>query len=171
VPEALPRNRTGVTMPTARSRPADPAHPTLVDVLRDLRHTLNLPGKTSSGRTELDSLHALVAALYRIVDARVRRADTQASAAGDHLRTARAHLWQATEQMHLAFHQTPRPIRDRSRIPDDAPCDGPARESDPAPTICRRHLAVLTHVRAHCTPADLRVPLHGSPIRHTNRER
>lgn len=161
-------------MPTPYpSRPVDPAphYLTFAGVLLDLHRTIALPDEPVTDRAELDALHAHLVAIHRIVDAHSSRARASTAPEGDHLRTARAHLWQATEQMHLAFHHAPRAERETPRTPEHDACHRRLPEGAPALSICRRHITALARVRAHSTPADLRMPLPGQvQVRHAKKK-
>ncbi|WP_240497393.1 DUF6238 family protein, partial [Streptomyces hirsutus] len=79
--------------------------------------------------------------------------------AGRHLATAQTRLWQATAEVHSAFHLLPAPLFPTSTQatecrPDRLP------EGPPVLTICQRHLAAGHIVRRKNTPTDLNRPPH-----------
>ncbi|MGY4737771.1 DUF6238 family protein [Streptomyces sp. ATMOS53] len=144
---------------TSRTRPDD-AHPYLRAASAGVRHhtralapsDANPPRPTD--RLHLDVLHAHLAALLQLLDRLAENARPPHPAAGRHLATAHTHLWQATSEVHSAFHLLP------SNIAADAEPSAchPERlpEGPPVLTICQRHLAAGHVVRRKTTPTDLR---------------
>ncbi|MFE0187565.1 DUF6238 family protein [Streptomyces sp. NPDC059008] len=130
----------------------------------DFHRAINLPaGLTAATRTELDSLHAHLTALYGLLDAHTARTIPVAEAEGDHLRACRIRLWQAAEHLHAAYHAAPQP--GTGRLPTREACRARLPEGAPELTVCQRHLATAAQVRRDHTPADLRDPFTGL-IRH-----
>ncbi|MFE7318267.1 DUF6238 family protein [Streptomyces sp. NPDC057555] len=126
----------------------------------DFHRAINLPaGPLAAHRTELDTLHAHLTALYGLFDAHTARTGTVAEVEGDHLRACRIRLWQAAEHLHDAYHAAPHPST--GRPPTRDACRGRLPEGAPELTICQRHLATAAHVRRDHTPADLRDPITG----------
>ncbi|MEU1299980.1 DUF6238 family protein [Streptomyces shenzhenensis] len=126
----------------------------------DFHRAINMPvAPVAASRTELDTLHAHLIALYDLLDAHTARTTPVATVEGDHLRASRIRLWQAAEHLHAAFHTAPYlgtarpPTREvgRARLP----------EGTPELTVCQRHLATAGRVRRDHTPADLRDPFTG----------
>lgn len=118
--------------------------------------------QAAAERTEIDSLHAHVVALYRLVDSHTSRTAPVATVEGDHLRACRIRLWQAADHLHSAFHTAPR--RD-SRPPSPEACRARLPEGAPELTICQRHVATGVRVRRGHTPAELHDSVTGL-IRH-----
>ncbi|MFI9261393.1 DUF6238 family protein [Streptomyces sioyaensis] len=130
----------------------------------DFHRAINLPaGPLTANRTELDSLHAHVIALYGLIDAHTARTGPVAEAESDHLRACRIRLWQAAEHLHAAYHAAPHPST--GRLPSQEACRARLPEGAPELTVCRRHLVTAAQVRRNHTPADLRDPFTGL-IRH-----
>ncbi|MFF8481977.1 DUF6238 family protein [Streptomyces antibioticus] len=136
------------------------AHPYLRAASAGIRHHTRALAPSDADppkpgdRLHLDVLHAHLCALLQLLD---RLADTTRPphpAAGRHLATAHTRLWQATSEVHAAFHLLPgTPQADgetRSCHPERLP------EGPPVLTICQRHLAAGHVVRRKTTPADLR---------------
>ncbi|MCX5395627.1 DUF6238 family protein [Streptomyces sp. NBC_00102] len=144
---------------TSPTRPTD-AHPYLRAASAGIRHhtrSLTPPDAdppTLGDRAHLDVLHAHLTALLQLLD---RLADTtrpRHPAAGRHLATARTRLWQATSEVHAAFHLTPgtpQPDAETGTCRPERLPEGP-----PVLTICQRHLAAGHTVRRTTTPTDLR---------------
>ncbi|ONI49944.1 hypothetical protein STIB_56580 [Streptomyces sp. IB2014 011-1] len=105
-------------------------------------------------RPSLDVLHAHLAALLQLLDRLADSTRPPHPAAGRHLATAHTRLWQATGEVHAAFHLLP------SIAPVDAEASvcHPERlpEGPPVLTICQRHLTAGHVVRRKTTPTDLR---------------
>jgi hypothetical protein len=103
-------------------------------------------------------VHAHLAALLQLLDRLAETVRPPHPAAGRHLATAHTRLWQATSEVHSAFHLLPSsPAADTGTgvcRPERLP------EGPPVLTICQRHLAAghvvrrkttLTGLRAHTT--------------------
>ncbi|MGW2087535.1 DUF6238 family protein [Streptomyces sp. NPDC001880] len=126
----------------------------------DFHQAINMPvAPIAASRTELDSLHAHLIALYGLLDAHTARTSPVATAEGDHLRACRIRLWQAAEHLHAAYHAAPHPVTDR--LPTREECRARLPEGAPDLTVCQRHLATAARVRRDHTPADLRDPFTG----------
>ncbi|MEV3853170.1 DUF6238 family protein [Streptomyces sp. NPDC050095] len=126
----------------------------------DFHRALNMPvAQVAAPRTELDSLHAHVIALYDLLDAHTQRTTPVATTEGDHLRACRVRLWQAADHLHAAFHAAPHP--GTGRLPSREACRARLPEGTPDLTICQRHLTTAARVRRVHTPADLRDPFTG----------
>ncbi|MEJ8650631.1 DUF6238 family protein [Streptomyces sp. MS1.AVA.3] len=126
-------------------------------------HTRSLASRTqhttsSADRVHLDVLHAHLTALHQLLDQLAEAARPPYPAAGRHLATAHARLWQAAAAVHDAFHLLP--VADETSA--ETECH-PERlpEGPPVLTICQRHLAAGHVVRRKTTPSDLNTPLHG----------
>ncbi|MFB7255060.1 DUF6238 family protein [Streptomyces nojiriensis] len=141
--------------------PLSDAHPYLRAATAGLRHhTRTLTAQTAVGesarpadRPHLDSLHAHLTALHRLLDQLAERTRPERPASGRHLATAHARLWQAADAVHAAFHLLP------AAAPGASDCH-PERlpEGPPVLTICQRHLAASHAVRRKTTAADLAAP-------------
>ncbi|PZT74115.1 MULTISPECIES: DUF6238 family protein [unclassified Streptomyces] len=130
----------------------------------DFHRAINMPvAPVAASRTELDSLHAHLVALYGLLDAHTARTAPVAGVEGDHLRACRVRLWQAAEHLHAAYHAAP--PRVTGRLPTREACRARLPEGAPDLTMCQRHLATAARVRRDHTPADLRDPFTGL-IRH-----
>ncbi|MDJ1132007.1 DUF6238 family protein [Streptomyces iconiensis] len=126
----------------------------------DFHRAINLPdAPIAASRTELDSLHAHLVALYGLLDAHTISTSPVAGVEGDHLRACRIRLWQAADHLHAAFHTAPHP--DTGRPPGREACRARLPEGAPELTVCQRHLAASARVRRDHTPADLRDPFTG----------
>ncbi|WP_405852437.1 DUF6238 family protein [Streptomyces sp. NBC_00090] len=126
----------------------------------DFHRAINMPvAPVAAGRTELDSLHAHLVALYGLLDAHTARTSPVDAAEGDHLRACRIRLWQAAEHLHAAYHAAPHPVT--GRLPTREACRARLPEGAPDLTVCQRHLATAARVRRSHTPADLRDPFTG----------
>ncbi|MGW5017100.1 DUF6238 family protein [Streptomyces cacaoi] len=147
-------------MPTASlPEPASDFVPFATAAL-DFHRALNLSdAPVPASRTELDSLHAHLVALYGLLDAHTTRTSLVAEAEGDHLRACRIRLWQATDHLHAAFHAAPHP--DTGRPPGREAHRARLPEGGPELTVCQRHLAVSARVRRDHTPTDLRARYTG----------
>lgn len=142
------------TSPTAGADPdLLPYATTALDVLR----LTSLHDDAPPGRPDLDAFHAHTVALYGLIDSHATACRLADPAAAGHLHAARVRLWQAADQLHMAYHQRPA----------DGTCPTP-RQSHPegrtAPTVCQRHQHCTAQVRKIATPADLRTP-HPGPTR------
>ncbi|MFK4222220.1 DUF6238 family protein [Streptomyces sp. NPDC019890] len=142
--------------------PASEAHPYLRAATAGVRHhtrSLN-PAATSTprpaNRVHLDVLHAHLTALHELLDQLAETTQPPHPAAGRHLAAAHTRLWQATAEVHDAFHALP------SAHEAEAECH-PERlpEGPPVLTICQRHLAGSHAIRRKTTPTDLNTPLPG----------
>ncbi|MCZ4101296.1 hypothetical protein G3I60_39985 [Streptomyces sp. SID13666] len=145
---------------TFRTSPDD-AHPYLRAAsagvrhhTRALAHTAATPA-TSVDRVHLDVLHAHLTALHHLLDQLAGTTRPRHPAAGRHLTTAHTRLWQATAEIHSAFHLLPNLSTAQGAgasecRPDRLP------EGPPVLTICQRHLAAGHSIRRKTTPTDLR---------------
>ncbi len=99
-------------------------------------------------------LHAHLAALLQLLDRLADNTRPPHPAAGRHLATAHTRLWQATSEVHAAFHLLP----STTVAEAEASVCHPERlpEGPPVLTICQRHLAAGHVVRRKTTPTDLR---------------
>ncbi|MGW6454381.1 DUF6238 family protein [Streptomyces sp. NPDC055078] len=147
--------------------PSSPdASPYLRAATAGLRHhtraltTGNPTAPQAADRAHLDTLHAHLTALHRLLDQLTEQIRPPHPTAGRHLAAAHTRLWQASTAVHDAFHTLP-----PGPGGTGSDCD-PERlpESPPVLTICQRHLTAGHAVRRKTTPADL-TPLHG----HTTR--
>ncbi|AKJ10177.1 hypothetical protein ABB07_09120 [Streptomyces incarnatus] len=112
-------------------------------------------------RTHLDTLHAHLTELHRLLDQLAEAARPPHPAAGRHLAAARTRLWQATTDIHAAFHLLPAASADSAEYQPGQLPEGP-----PFLTICQRHLAAGHVVRRKTTPTDLhRAPHTTSCVR------
>lgn len=111
-------------------------------------------------RVHLDVLHTHLTALHQLLDQLAAATRPPYPAAGRHLAAAHARLWQATAEIHGAFHTLP--LTDGTLTAGSEDCD-PQRLIDGPPvlTICQRHLAAGHTVRRKTTPTDLTSPVHG----------
>ncbi|MET9430002.1 DUF6238 family protein [Streptomyces sp. NPDC003036] len=138
-------------------RPGGPAagdaHPFLRAATAGLRHhtRAQTPDEAArpTDRPHLDTLHAHLTTLHRLVDQLAEHTRPERPAAGRHLATAHTRLWQAAESVHAAFHLLPAPVGDGDCHPERLP------EGPPVLTICQRHLAAVHAVRRKTTAADL----------------
>ncbi|AXG80771.1 DUF6238 family protein [Streptomyces paludis] len=144
---------------TSRTPPSD-AHPYLRAASAGVRHhtrALAPPGTNPprpADRLHLDVLHAHLAALLHLLDRLAENTRPPHPAAGRHLSTAHTLLWQATSEVHSAFHLLPAhaeaEVETSTCHPERLP------EGPPVLTICQRHLAAGHVVRRKATPTDLR---------------
>ncbi|MFG2996586.1 DUF6238 family protein [Streptomyces sp. NPDC048340] len=135
------------------------AHPYLRAATAGIRHhTRGLAPQadrprpmTAADRAHLDALHAHLTTLHQLLDQLTGATRTTSPAAGRHLATAHTRLWQASAEVHDAFHTLP---------PDSASTSAECRpdrlDGPPVLTICHRHLAAGHAIRRKTTPADLR---------------
>ncbi|MFG2924236.1 DUF6238 family protein [Streptomyces sp. NPDC048305] len=145
--------------------PPENAHPYLRAASAGVRHhtrALAPPDAAQprlADRQHLDVLHAHLTALLHLLDRLAEATRPPRPAAGRLLATAHTRLWQATNDVHNAFHLLPADAsadaEARACRPDHLP-DGP-----PVLTICQRHLAAGHVVRRKTTPADLNTPVPG----------
>ncbi|WP_406404004.1 DUF6238 family protein [Streptomyces uncialis] len=111
-------------------------------------------------RAHLDTLHAHLTALHRLLDQCAEQIRPSHPTAGRHLAAGHTLIWQATAAVHDAFHTLPAtPGATGSDCEPERLPQGP-----PVLTICQRHLAAGHAIRRKTTPTDL-TPLHG----HTTR--
>ncbi|MEU9246592.1 DUF6238 family protein [Streptomyces sp. NPDC048385] len=143
---------------TSRTRPDD-AHPYLRAASAGIRHHTRALARSAPAasavvdRVHLDVLHAHLTALHQLLDQLAESARPPHPAAGRHLATAHARLWQATAEVHSAFHLLPASTSDASECHPERLPEGP-----PVLTICQRHLAAGHIVRRKTTPTDLNRP-------------
>ncbi|MER7851387.1 DUF6238 family protein [Streptomyces bacillaris] len=138
----------------------DDAHPYLRAATAGVRHHTRAVTPSETGprkpadRPNLDVLHTHLAALLHLLDSLADNTRPPHPAAGRHLATAHTRIWQATSEVHAAFHLLP-----STTAADTEPsvCQ-PERlpEGPPVLTICQRHLAAGHVVRRKTTPTDLR---------------
>ncbi|MFJ8676319.1 DUF6238 family protein [Streptomyces sp. NPDC093589] len=140
------------------SATSDDAHPYLRAASAGIRHHTRAASASPADRVHLDTLHTHLTALHQFLDRLADATRPSHPAAGRQLAAARTRLWQATAEVHSAFHLVPSP----SAPADAAECH-PERlaEGPPVLTICQRHLATGHSVRRKTTPTDLNAPLHG----------
>ncbi|MFJ5265509.1 DUF6238 family protein [Streptomyces sp. NPDC088387] len=137
----------------------DDAHPYLRAASAGIRHHTRAlalsetnPPKRAD-RPHLDVLHAHLTALHQLVDRLADSTRPAHPAAGRHLTIAHTRLWQATSEVHSAFHLLPSTTTQaelEACHPEQLP------EGPPVLTICQRHLASGHAVRRKTTPTDLR---------------
>ncbi|MFD3910050.1 DUF6238 family protein [Streptomyces sp. NPDC058603] len=138
---------------------ADDAHPYLRASTAGIRHharTLDrsVPPKPVD-RLHLDVLHAHLTALHQLLDQLTEAARPPYPGTGRHLAAAHTRLWQATAEVHAAFHLLP------SATPNSTECrPEQLPEGPPVLTICQRHLTAGHAVRRKTTPTDLHHPPH-----------
>ncbi|MFK0121641.1 DUF6238 family protein [Streptomyces sp. NPDC090994] len=133
--------------------PSGDAHPYLRAATAGVRHHTRAlkhpPQPEPADRAHLDVLHAHLTELHRLLDQLAEATRPPRPGAGRHLATAQTQLWQATAEIHAAFHLLPPAAGDTVCRPDRLP------EGPPVLTICQRHLAAGHIVRRKTTPADL----------------
>ncbi|AJE87436.1 hypothetical protein SLNWT_7060 [Streptomyces albus] len=137
--------------------PAADAHPYLRAASAGIRHHTRAlaPAGTSEARSadrlHLDVLHAHLTAVHQLLDRLAENTRPPHPGAGRHLATAHTRLWQATSEVHSAFHLLP-----TATGPEASACH-PERlpEGPPMLTICQRHLAAGHSIRRRTTPTDL----------------
>ncbi|MFF7438983.1 DUF6238 family protein [Streptomyces sp. NPDC008122] len=136
-----------------RDAPAGDAYPYLRAATAGLRHHTHAQRATGedrpSDRLQLDALHAHLTVLHRLMDQAAEQTRPERPAAGRHLATAHARLWQAADSVHAAFHLVPAAAEDGACHPERLP------EGPPFLTICQRHLAAVHAIRRKTTAADL----------------
>ncbi|MCZ0990347.1 DUF6238 family protein [Streptomyces diastatochromogenes] len=130
------------------------AQPYLRAATAGVRHhtrTLNRPAAAAPvSRVHLDALHAHLAEVQRLLHQLAETTRPPHPGAGRHLATAHTRLYQATTEIHAAFHLLPATSADSTQCrPEQLPA-GP-----PFLTICQRHLAAGHIVRRTTTPTDL----------------
>ncbi|MCA1223234.1 DUF6238 family protein [Streptomyces sp. 8L] len=139
------------------SRPDD-THPYLRAASAGVRHHTRAlaPSDTNpprpADRVHLDVLHAHLTVLHQLLDRLAETTRPPHPAAGRHLATAHTRLWQATSEVHSAFHLLPCDGESTACRPEQLP------EGPPVLTICQRHLAAGHVVRRKTTPSDLAAP-------------
>ncbi|NEB01962.1 DUF6238 family protein [Streptomyces sp. SID13726] len=144
--------------------PAGDAYPYLRAASAGIRHhTRALAPRTQhsaspADRVHLDVLHTHLTALHQLLDRLAATTRPPHPAAGRHLATAHARLFQTATAVHDAFHLLP--VADGP--PTDTDCH-PERlpEGPPVLTICQRHLTAGHAVRRTTTPRDLNTPPPG----------
>ncbi|MFF1280653.1 DUF6238 family protein [Streptomyces sp. NPDC058299] len=138
-------------------RPSEPdAHPYLRAATAGVRHHARaLNPAASPDRGHLDTLHAHLTELHRLIDQLAEVARPPHPAASRHLATAHTRLWQATTEIHAAFHLLP---GNAAQSDTETSACHPERlpEGSPVLTICQRHLAAGHSIRRKTTPTDLR---------------
>ncbi|MFF1420067.1 DUF6238 family protein [Streptomyces sp. NPDC058280] len=138
---------------------ADEAHPYLRASTAGIRHHARTVDRSVPpepvDRLHLDVLHAHLTALHRLLDQLAEAARPPYPGAGRHLAAAHTRLWQATAEVHAAFHLLPSATTDSTECRPELLPEGP-----PVLTICQRHLAAGHIVRRKTTPSDLNRPPH-----------
>ncbi|MFD7013929.1 DUF6238 family protein [Streptomyces sp. NPDC059928] len=117
---------------------------------RGLAHTAG-----PADRVHLDLIHAHLTALHQLLDRLAEQTRPPHPAAGRHLAGAHLRLWQATAEVHDAFHKLPSATSDTTLCRPERLPEGP-----PVLTICQRHLACGHTIRRKSTPTDLNTPPH-----------
>ncbi|MFE3645908.1 DUF6238 family protein [Streptomyces sp. NPDC059169] len=134
---------------------ADDAHPYLRAATAGVHHhTLALNRSAPRGpadRVHLDVLHAHLTALHQLLDQLAETTRPAHPTAGRHLATANTRLWQATAEVHTAFHLIPAASANATDCRPERLPEGP-----PVLTICQRHLSAGHTIRRKTTPTDLR---------------
>lgn len=141
--------------------PPDDAHPYLRAASAGVRHHTRALTRTADAppapvdRIHLDVLHAHLTALHQLLDQLAETTRPPHPAAGRHLITAHTRLWQATAEVHSAFHLLPsNPAAQSTEASECHPERLP--EGPTLVTICQRHLAAGHIIRRKTTPTDLR---------------
>ncbi|MFE6548280.1 DUF6238 family protein [Streptomyces sp. NPDC057746] len=140
--------------------PPDDAHPYLRAASAGVRHhTRSLASSDAipprrADRLHLDVLHAHLTALLQLLDRLAETTRPPHPAAGRHLASAHTRLWQATSEVHSAFHLLPANTAAEGETSACHPEGLP--EGPPVLTICQRHLAAGHVVRLKTTHTDLR---------------
>ncbi|PKT72313.1 hypothetical protein CW362_14575 [Streptomyces populi] len=144
---------------TSRTPPGD-AHPYLRAASAGVRHhtralaSSDATAPRRADRPHLDVLHAHLTALLQLLDRLAETTRPPHPAAGRHLAGAHTRLWQATSEVHSAFHLLPASTAAEGETnichPERLP------EGPPVLTICQRHLAAGHVLRRKATPTDLR---------------
>ncbi|WP_399028653.1 DUF6238 family protein [Streptomyces sp. 15-116A] len=135
---------------------APDAHPYLRAATAGVRHHARALNRAAPpDRGHLDTLHAHLTELHRFIDQLAEAAAPPHPAAGRHLATAHTRLWQATTELHSAFHLLP---GNTAQADTETSACHPERlpEGPPVLTICQRHLATGHSIRRKTTPTDLR---------------
>ncbi|MGK4906438.1 DUF6238 family protein [Streptomyces albus] len=142
---------------TTASPPGETAHPYLRAASAGIRHHSRSLARrddpTLVDRAHLDTLHAHLTALHKLLDQLTETARPPHPAAGRHLANAHRTLWQATAEVHNAFHLLPAPTPGGEGETECHPERLP--EGPPVLTICQRHLAAGHAIRRKTTPSDL----------------
>ncbi|MEN8654403.1 DUF6238 family protein [Streptomyces sp. 21So2-11] len=143
---------------TSHPRPDD-GHPYLRAASAGVRHHTRAQATTArtapADRVHLDVLHAHLTALHQLLDQLAETTRPPHPAAGRHLSSAHTRLWQATTEIHSAFHLLPSNTSTESAEASEChPERLPA--GPPVLTICQRHLAAGHIIRRKTTPTDLR---------------
>ncbi|MFD4954048.1 DUF6238 family protein [Streptomyces sp. NPDC058451] len=139
--------------------PPDAAHPYLRAASAGIRHhtrALTPPNATPprpGDRLHLDVLHAHLTALLQFLNLLAENTRPPHPSAGRHLATAHTRLWQATSEVHSAFHLLPSTTVAEAEANACHPEQLP--EGPPVLTICQRHLTAGHAVRRKTTPTDL----------------
>ncbi|MFI8308748.1 DUF6238 family protein [Streptomyces sp. NPDC085927] len=137
--------------------PPGDVHPYLRAATAGIRHharALNRsPQPEPVARTHLDVLHAHLTELQQLFDQLAETTRPPHPSAGRHLAAAHTRLWQATAEIHTAFHLLPAASADSTECRPDRFLEGP-----PVLTICQRHLTAGHIVRRKTTPTDLNRP-------------
>ncbi|KUN40404.1 hypothetical protein AQJ30_07055 [Streptomyces longwoodensis] len=140
--------------------PPDDAHPYLRAASAGVRHhtralaSLDATPPRPADRLHLDVLHAHLTALHQLLDRLAETTRPPHPAAGRHLASAHTRLWQATSEVHTAFHLLPSTAVADAEASACHPEQLP--EGPPVLTICQRHLAAGHVIRRKTTPTDLR---------------
>ncbi|MGZ2361578.1 DUF6238 family protein [Streptomyces sp. 372A] len=138
----------------------DDAHPYLRAASAGVRHHTRALARSDSAppppatRQHLDVLHGHLTALLLLLDQLGETTRPPHPAAGRHLGAAHTRLWQATSEVHAAFHLLPGSTTAGAEASECRPDRLP--EGPPVLTICQRHLAAGHVVRRKTTPTDLR---------------
>ncbi|MEH0442078.1 DUF6238 family protein [Streptomyces scabiei] len=144
---------------TAPTRPHD-AHPYLRAASAGVRHHTRALAPSdanpprSADRLHLDVLHAHLTAVHQLLDRLAENTRRAHPAAGRRLATAHTRLWQATSEVHSAFHLLPTHTDAEAETSACHPERLP--EGPPVLTICQRQLAAGHSIRRKTTPTDLR---------------
>ncbi|GGL34529.1 hypothetical protein GCM10010095_19790 [Streptomyces anthocyanicus] len=138
-------NRSPATHPYLRAATAGVRHHT--------RAQDRAPLAQSVDRAHLDVLHAHLTELHRLLDQLAEAARPPYPGAGRHLATAHTRLWQASAEIHAAFHLLPTASANSTECRPEQLPEGP-----PVLTICQRHLAAGHMIRRKTTPTDLNRP-------------
>ncbi|MFD3580893.1 DUF6238 family protein [Streptomyces sp. NPDC058683] len=140
--------------------PPDDAHPYLRAASAGVRHHTRAVASSDTtpprraDRLHLDVLHAHLTALLQLLDRLAETTRPPHPAAGRHLASAHTRLWQATSEVHAAFHLLPANTAAEGETSACHPEQLP--EGPPVLTICQRHLAAGHVLRRRTTPSDLR---------------
>ncbi|MET8561287.1 DUF6238 family protein [Streptomyces flaveolus] len=140
--------------------PPDNAHPYLRAASAGVRHHTRALASSSAtpplpaDRLHLDVLHAHLTALHQFLDRLAVTTRPPHPAAGRHLASAHTRLWQATSEVHAAFHLLPSTTVADAEASACHPEQLP--EGPPVLTICQRHLAAGHVIRRKTTPTDFR---------------